>query len=89
MSRQSGDVLAPDGSVRDGFDYALQVWVRDGLILSDGHPKRLDHCKACRFSGVPVVAVPGHERRDTGPCIGCGAYNGHDAGCSVGMERSR
>jgi hypothetical protein len=35
MSRISGDEIR-DGRVFNGFDYELQVWVRDGIITDVG-----------------------------------------------------
>ena len=39
MSRESGDEIR-DGRVYNGFDYALQVWVLNGIIQPCGHPSR-------------------------------------------------
>lgn len=67
MSRQSGDTMAPDGSVLNGYDYNLQLWVDDGIVLPCGHPPRMRRdgpcCNADRWQGLAVSSLPGHERR--------------------------
>jgi hypothetical protein len=69
MSRQSRDVRAPDGSILDGFDYDLQVWVVGGIVQTCGHPERMRPadgrgcCNAWRYGGEPVATIPGHESR--------------------------
>lgn len=46
------------------FDYALQVWVQDGVILRCGHPERRPDerpcCRARVLGGQRAVDVPGH-----------------------------
>ena len=54
MSRMSGDEIK-DGRVYNGFDYALQVWVQDGIIQSIGLGKAL--------AGQSIYAVKGAEQR--------------------------
>lgn len=56
MSRQSGDELASDGTVLNGYDYKLQNWVVDGLLVDVGSAKE--------YWGKPVHEVPGHEVRE-------------------------
>lgn len=53
--RLSSDELAADGSVLNGFDYALQVWVIDGVCQPVGY--------GARYAGQKVADVPGHEVR--------------------------
>ena len=36
MSRESADEIGKDGSVVNGFDYELQIWVQDGICLNVG-----------------------------------------------------
>ena len=55
MSRGSGDELAADGSILNGFDYELQVWVQNGVCLAVG--------AGARFVGQQVASVEGHEVR--------------------------
>lgn len=54
MSRLSGDEIR-DGRVYNGFDYALQVWVRDGIIQPVGLGKWL--------MGQSIYDVEGAEDR--------------------------
>ena len=58
MSRESTDELAADGSILNGFDYRLQVWVRDGVVLNVG-------MGAAQYAGQRVNMIPGHDVRDT------------------------
>jgi len=59
-----------DGRVWTGFDYALQVWVRDGVIMPCGHPaRRADErrcCPARTLGGQRIEDVPGAEDRTDG-----------------------
>lgn len=66
--RQSRDVLDERGFVYDGFDYAIQVWVVDGIVQRCGHPDRMrlggvPCCNADRYAGQQISDVPGAERR--------------------------
>lgn len=71
MSRQSSDELASDGTILNGFDYNLQVWVMQGHVMECGHrrpsanygtePKTC--CNAAKFRGQKVKDVLGHEVR--------------------------
>jgi hypothetical protein len=67
MSRTSTDELSPDGTILNGFDYALQVWVKDGTIGPCGHPAAMRKngycCNQSKFSGLNIALVPGHEVR--------------------------
>jgi len=64
MSRQTDDKLAPDGTVWDGYDYNLQVWVRRGVVLCCGHPDpAFCGCNAAAYHGGQVALIPGHEVR--------------------------
>ena len=55
MSRESTDELASDGSIRNGFDYALQVWVLGGICQDVGLGRK--------YAGQRVADIPGHEVR--------------------------
>ena len=55
MSRLIFDEIAPDGTILNGYDYNLQVWVEDGLCTDVG--------SGWKYHGVPVRDVPGHEVR--------------------------
>jgi len=70
VTRVSGDELR-DGYVWNGFDYALQVWVVDGLVQRCGHPVAMSEsrpcCAAFTLSGELVDRIPGAERRMATP----------------------
>ena len=55
MSRMSTDELAPDGSILNGFDYQLQVWVEGGICLPVGLGRE--------YAGQRIADLPGHEVR--------------------------
>ena len=57
--RESGDRLSDDGSIFDGFDYRLQVWVERGVCCDVGAGRR--------YAGQRVADVPGHEVRTVTP----------------------
>ena len=42
MSRESRNEVAPDGSLRSGYDYERQAWVKDGRYVRCGH---VDPCR--------------------------------------------
>ena len=64
MSRQSRDELAPDGTILNGFDYRLQVWVKAGVVLCCGHPNPgICGCNGGAYHGAQVALIPGHEVR--------------------------
>ena len=52
------DELAADGTILNGFDYAVQVWVEDGICLAVGLGRD--------YAGLPIAKVPGHEVRGEG-----------------------
>ena len=56
MSRESTDELAPDGSIHNGYDYNLQVWVRSGICQDVG-------LNSDKYVGQKVTDIPGHEVR--------------------------
>ena len=66
MTRLSGDERR-DGSVWNGFDDALQVWVIDGVAQSCGHPVAMRRAGACcpafRLAGRRIDTMPGPQRR--------------------------
>ena len=55
MSRMSTDELAQDGSILNGFDYKLQVWVQNGICLAVGYGRE--------YAGQRISDIPGHEVR--------------------------
>jgi len=58
MSRTSPNVIRGP-YVYHGFDYKLQVWVKDGTILPCGHPKSMGHncCNERKYAGLRLEAV--------------------------------
>ena len=70
MTRLSGDELR-DGSVWNGFDYALQVWVLDGVVQRCGHPVAMRRggpcCPAFRLAGRRIETIQGAQRRPPTP----------------------
>lgn len=65
MSRLSGDQLAVDGTILNGFDYRLQVWVKDGVVQPCAHPDSMRQpcCRAATYHGYKVATIAGHEVR--------------------------
>ena len=65
MSRQSSDVLSKDGTIYDGFDYNLQVWVEEGIVQPCGHiaPIATECCNSRKYAGKMITTIPGHEVR--------------------------
>jgi hypothetical protein len=66
VTRLSGDELR-DGYVWNGFDYALQVWVVDGVVQRCGHPGPMSRhapcCAAFALAGQRIDRIPGAQRR--------------------------
>ncbi len=66
MTRLSGDELR-DGFVWNGFDYALQVWVVDGIVQRCGHPSAMARrgrcCATFVLAGRRIDEIPGAQRR--------------------------
>ena len=65
MTRLSRDERR-DGYVWNGFDYALQVWVVDGVAQPCGHPvtmqRRGSCCAAFTLAGRRIDTIPGAQR---------------------------
>ena len=76
MTRLSGDERR-DGSVWNGFDDALQVWVVDGVAQSCGHPVAMPRGGACgpalRLAGRRIETIPGAQRRPPTADSGAGS----------------
>ena len=75
MTRLSGDELR-DGSVWNGFDYALQVWVIDAIVPRCGHPATMalqgPCCAVFSLAGRRIETIHGAERRRPTPSGGAG-----------------
>lgn len=60
--RQSKNEIGPMGFVMNGFDYAIQVWVEDGIIQNCGHPENEKNCcKARQMNGCWIGHADGHS----------------------------
>lgn len=53
------------GSLVNGFDYDLQVWVRDGIVLNCGHCAGYCGCNARIYSGQTIKAAREREAQST------------------------
>ena len=67
MSRVSRDEIKA-GFVWNGYDYNLQVWVRDGVVQRCGHGFSALHdppcnCKSKEYVGRAIETIPQAERR--------------------------
>jgi len=59
-----GDIFL--GRVFNGYDYALQVWVKEGIIQRCGHPDSMRPggrpcCNAFKLAGKSIHEVKGAE----------------------------
>ena len=68
MSRTSIDEIDAEGIVKNGFDYSLQVWVKDYRVLMCGHPESMRDngrgcCDAYFLAGQDIKTIPEAERR--------------------------
>lgn len=57
--RTSIDIVK-DGHVFSGFDYELQLWVENGIVLDCGHPdemKAANCCDAHKYAGKLLKEV--------------------------------
>ena len=57
--RTSSDQVDQEGVVVNGFDYDLQVWVRDYIVLDCWHPNRFSVtqwpcCEAHKLAGCDI-----------------------------------
>lgn len=72
MTRASPDELHPaTGRIWNGFDYRLQVWVRDGIVQPCGHPARMRTSVPCcaqdAYAGRSILEIEGAEARTDSP----------------------
>lgn len=65
--RNSIDELDENKVIFNGFDYQLQVWVKNGVIENCSHPdnsfKGHGCCNARALHGRKISEVQGHEVR--------------------------
>jgi len=67
MSRISSDTIDAQGIVKDGFDYELQVWVRDYIVQDCGHRHfGAACCNAHILRRQDIRKIPDHECRERG-----------------------
>lgn len=70
MTRVSSDEIR-DGRVWNGFDYQLQVWVKDGIILDCEHPEYMRRdgpcCDRNRYAGQSILDISEAEHREPEP----------------------
>ena len=68
MSRISMDEVDAAGVVKNGFDYNLQVWVKNWIVQICGHPESMRSngrgcCEAYFLTGQDIRNIDGHEVR--------------------------
>ncbi|GEM_PF-2659318 len=68
MTRSSPDELHPGtGRIWNGFDYQLQVWVRNGIVQPCGHPARMRTSGPCcaqhAYAGRSILEIDGADAR--------------------------
>ena len=61
MSRGSGDEIDDVGTIKNGFDYGLQVWVKDYIVQRCGH--QICRCNANQYQGQDIRQAKEMERR--------------------------
>lgn len=55
--RTSSDVYI-NGALWAGFDYDLQVWVEEGIVLVCGHPADMAcGCNQWRYAGISLASA--------------------------------
>ena len=62
--RYSGNNYTAEGNLVNGYDYNLQVWAENGIVLQCGHPERMrvaGCCNAATYAGRVVATIPGHD----------------------------
>lgn len=60
MSRTSNDELNAEGLLINGYDYARQCWVANGLYAECGHPAPRADCWGCNHAGEPFTPKEGN-----------------------------
>ncbi|MEK7220789.1 MAG: hypothetical protein AAB253_06285, partial [candidate division NC10 bacterium] len=72
MTRAGGNEFDPaTGRVWNGFDYRLQVWVKNGIVEPCGHPARMRTSEPCcgqhAYAGRAILEIEGAETRTDSP----------------------
>ena len=55
MSRTSNDQYNSTGDLVNGYDYARQCWVVNGIYAVCGHPSPRTDCYSCCHAGEPYT----------------------------------
>jgi len=61
--RLSNNVIA-GGTLKSGYDYSLQVWVKNFIVLDCGHPEDMKEegcCNAHRLAGQDIREITKKE----------------------------
>jgi len=75
MTRQSTNIYNQEGTLIHGFDYDIQVWVENGVVLDCAHPDSMKEqgcCAAHKYAGLPIgcariaADLPRKERQPRG-----------------------
>jgi hypothetical protein len=71
MRRTSGDEFR-NGTLWNGYDYGLQVWVRGGIVEDCQHPESMGPgcCNGRFYAGQAVANISGHDREEEAYCVG-------------------
>jgi hypothetical protein len=71
MTRTSNNQYGPSGALLNGFDYDVQVWVKNGIVQNCGHIGQQSEpcCNARRYAGLRLTQAFAHEadRRNPQP----------------------
>ena len=70
MTRTSTDDIDEKGTVRNGFDYNLQCWVKNYECMPCAHPlfmreQRGVCCTQMKYAGLDIRTIPGRSREET------------------------
>lgn len=66
MTRLSKDILDENGVIQWGYDYNIQVWVDDYLVLNCFHTHiHTECCNARKYAGRDIRTIEGHETKES------------------------
>lgn len=70
MTRTSSDDIDEKGTVRNGYDYELQVWVNNYECMPCAHPLFMREkagvcCSQMKYAGLDIRTIPGRSRKET------------------------
>lgn len=65
MSRTSSDQFDSQGVLVNGFDYGLQVWVKNYIIQDCGHPDEMSPgcCNSDKYCNLDIRIFPKDDIR--------------------------